>query len=365
MLLKLVVFVIAITGLGFLAMKFPKYKRVQLDGGYGERIVKLPNAIVVILIVILLVGISGHRGAGFQDTAEYIWAYGSLNENINESAEIFRENWGFWKLSLLVKNATDASSTWYLLTYAIITIGLIMWVFRKYSERFEITVFFFLVFGSYFQGMNAMRQCIASAIMFCGYRFFMNKKWLLFFALVAIAYTFHSSSLVMIPIYFFCHRPAWQPLATGVVVAVIFAFMFVPSFTNAIFSLLGDSSYSKYESLYGSNVVRPIIMSCICLFTFINREKLHEAFPQSDILVNILLVHTVMLFASTNSWVIARLTIFTDLYVEMLIPMIVISCFDKKNRSTCVAAMMIFFFAYHLYEYRGLSYYSMTLGIGV
>lgn len=357
-------FVVLITSLAFLAMKIPKYKQVQLEGGYGYRVVKLPNAIVVFVIAILLMGVSGHRGYSFQDTAEYIHAYNvALFDDINESAVFYKDNWLFWKLSLIIKNISNASPDWYLLIFAIITLGLMIRTFYKYSERFEITIFFFLVFGTYLVTMNAMRQCIASAIMFCGYKFFMNKKWFLFFGLVAIAYFFHPTSVVMIPIYFYCHRPAWQPLATGVIVAAVLALMFVPSFTQSIFSILGDSDYSKYGGASGSNIIRPLIMTAICVFAFVNRKRLHERFPQSDILVNILVVHTVILFASTNSWAIARLTFYTDLYVEMLVPMMMISCFDKKSRSTYVALIMIFFFAYHLYEYRIMDYYSVVLGI--
>ena len=360
----LLFFVALITGLAFLAMKIPKYKQIQLDGGYGYRIIKLPNAVIVFFIVILLSAISGHRGYAYQDTAEYTYAFSTaLFDNIEDSAVLFQDNWLFWKLSLIIKNISSSSEEWYLLIFALITIGLIIWTFYKHSERFDVSVFFFLVLGSYLVTMNALRQCVASAIMFCGYKFFMNKKWFFFFALVAIAYFFHPTAVVMIPIYFYCHRPAWQPLATGVVVAVILAFMFVPSFAQMVFSLLGDSGYSKYESLYGANIMRPLIMMVICVIAFINRKRLHQAFPQSDILVNMLVVHTVILFASTNSWVIARLAIYTDLYLMMLMPMIIIGCFDKKNRSFYSAVVMIFFLAYHVYEYREVQYYSTTLGI--
>ncbi|MBR5774606.1 MAG: EpsG family protein, partial [Clostridia bacterium] len=94
-----------------------------------------------------------------------------------------------------------------------------------------------------------------------------------------------------------------------------------------------------------------------------NRQRIHDAFPQSDVLVNMLVVHTVIMFASTNSWVIARLGIYTDLYVAMLIPMMVISCFRKENRSMAIAFLLLFFMAYHLYENRDLAYYSIILDI--
>lgn len=364
MLLELTIFVVVITGLAFVAMSFPKYKTVQLDGGYGQRVVKLPNMLIVILIAILLIGISGHRGLSYQDTGEYTYSYMyDLTSNYREKGGMFDGSELFWFIAAGVRKITDVNVSWFLLVFAILTIAPIVWAFYRYSERFEISIFLFLTLGSYIVSMNAMRQCVASAVMFCGYKLFMNKKWFFFFVLVGIGYFLHPTAVVMIPIYFYCHRPAWQPLATGVMVVIVLGLMFVPSFTQALFSLLGDSDYSKYEDLWGANIMRPLIMTVVCVFAFVNREKIHDAFPQSDVLVNMLLIHTVILFAATNSWVIARLAIYTDLYVQMLIPMIIIACFNKENRKIGVAMVIIFFLAYHLYEYRELDYYSKTLEI--
>lgn len=363
MILHLTVFVAVITAMAFMAMSFPKYKRVQLDGGLGYRTVKLPNALLVILIAVLLIGISGHRGRSYADTGEYVYSYMYDLTSGYMKKEAFASSQLFWLIAAGVRKVSGISSTWFLLVFAILTLVPIVWTFYKYSERFEISIFLFIVFGSYLVTMNAMRQCVASAVMFCGYKLFMNKRWFPFFVLVGIAYFLHPTAIVMIPIFFYCHRPAWQPLATGVIVAVVLALMFVPSFTQALFSILGDSDYSKYEDLWGANLMRPITMSAVCVFAFVNRRKIHEVFPQSDILVNMLVLHTVILFAATNSWVIARLSIYTDLYVEMLIPMMILACFNKENRNLVVVGVMIFFFAYHLYEYGNVEYYSKTLGI--
>lgn len=364
MLLQLIVFTLVITGLAFSAMSLPKYKRVQLDGGMGHRVVKLPNALIVILIAILLIGISGHRGYAYQDTGEYVYSYHyDLTSNYRQKGGMFDGSDLFWFIAASVREITNINDTWFLMVFAILTIAPIVWTFYRYSERFEISIFLFLTFGSYLVSMNAMRQCIASAVMFCGYKLFMNKRWLLFFILVGIGYFMHPTAVVMIPIFYYCHRPAWQPLATGIIVAIVLALMFVPSFAQMLFSMLGDSSYSQYENLSGANIFRPLIMLALCVFAFVNRQKLHDAFPQSDILVNMLVVHTVILFAATNSFVIARLSIYTDVYVAMLVPMLCIACFNKQNRRLGIALIMLFFMAYHLYEYRELDYYSKTLNI--
>ena len=97
MILQITVFVAAITALAFMAMSFPKYKRVQLDGGSGYRVVKLPNALLVVLIAILLIGISGHRGFSYQDTGEYVYSYVySLFDDIDKCVDLFKDNWLFW-----------------------------------------------------------------------------------------------------------------------------------------------------------------------------------------------------------------------------------------------------------------------------
>ncbi len=365
MILYLAIFVIAVTVFAFLAMRVPTYKRVQLDGGRGFRVVKLPNAIIVIIITVFLIAIVGHRGFSYQDTGSYVYMYNDfLPEGFKNGWNYADESAAFWGLAAAIKSWTNANPSWFLILFSIATIGFTVWTFYKYSERFDMTLFMYLTLGSYLLTMNAMRQCIASAIIFLGYRFFMEKRWFWFFFLVAIAFFFHPTSVIMIPIYFYCHRPAWQPIMTIATCLVVSALLLFPSATEAIFAILGESKYGQYESSVSTaNIARPLVMLVICVFAYINREKLRMAYPQSDVLVNVLVVHTVMLFAATNSWVFARLCIFTDLYVAMLVPMLVIACFEKKDRVIGIVFVMLFFMAYHLYEYRGIDYYSKTLGI--
>lgn len=365
MILYLAVFVIGITILAFLAMRSPTYKRVQLDGGYGFRVVKLPNAIIVIIIAVLLIAIAGHRGFSYQDTGSYVYMYRDfLPSGFVNGWKDSDESAAFWGIAAAIREWSGVNESWFLLIFSILTIGFVILTFYKYSERFEVTLFMYLTLGSYLLTMNAMRQCIASAIVFLGYRLFIDKRWVWFFLLVGIAYFFHPTSLIMIPIYFYCHRPAWQPIMTIVTCLAVLVLLFFPSATQAIFSLLGETKYSQYEtSASTANIARPLVMTAMCFFAYVKRDRLRAAYPYSDVLVNILIVHTVMLFAATNSWVFARLCIFTDLYVAMLVPMLIIAGFDKKDRTIGIVFVMLFFMAYHLYEYRGIEYYSKTLGI--
>lgn len=366
MILYLALFVIGVTAAAFLAMKAPTYKRVQLGDGYGYRVVKLPNAFLVILITVFLIAVAGHRGLSYQDTGSYVYQFRDfLPSGFMDAWNSVEESRAFWGLAGLVRSWTDVNMSWFLIIFSAITIGFIVFTFYRYSERFEITLFIFLTLGSYLVTMNAMRQCFASAIVFFGYKFFMDKRWFWFFTLVAIAYFFHPTSVIMIPIYFYCHRPAWQPVMTIITCLAVLALVLFPSVTEAIFSILGETKYSQYGTMANANIFRPLIMAALCGFAYINREKIRAAYPQSDILVNVLIVHTVMLFAATNSWIFARLCIFTDLYVAMLVPILIISCFEKRDRAVGVIFLMLFFLAYHLYEYRGINYYSVTLGINI
>ena len=364
--IEIFLFVMIVSFLAFLSVKAPRMKRVKTIGTEsGYTFVKLPNLILAFLVFAAFTVISGYRGFAFADTGSYTYTY------VNYLPSGFFEAWnnsvddspGFWAIAGLIKQLSNADAQIMLLVFAAVTIFLYIRVFYKYSERFDITVFLFITLGSFVVTMNAMRQCLASAIIFSGYKFLLNKKWFPFFILVGIAYFFHPTALIMIPVYIFCHRKPWAPLLTAALVVIMMVFTFVPSATNLIFGAMGDLKYSMYDTMEGANIGRGITMLVICYLAFRNRERLHDMFPHSDCLVNILIFHTLMLFAATSSWVFARLCIYTDVFVMMLIPMIIYASFKAQNRTISTVALVLFFLAYNMYEYGDLIYYSTVLGI--
>jgi len=74
---------------------------------------------------------------------------------------------------------------------------------RKYSLDFSLSTFIFICFPVFFfQSLSVIRQYMAIAIVFYGYRYIKERKILPYFALVFLATMFHKSAFLALPIYF-------------------------------------------------------------------------------------------------------------------------------------------------------------------
>lgn len=74
---------------------------------------------------------------------------------------------------------------------------------KKLSPTFYLSVFFFILFGFYYETANTVRQCAAMATILWGYGYLNNKKWIPFILLCVLAFMLHYSALFGIFILLF------------------------------------------------------------------------------------------------------------------------------------------------------------------
>lgn len=75
-------------------------------------------------------------------------------------------------------------------------------IMKKYSDNYLLSVIIYITFGSYTFFFNGLRQGIAIAITTYALPFMIKKKFIKFFLITALASTFHTSALIMLPFYF-------------------------------------------------------------------------------------------------------------------------------------------------------------------
>lgn len=78
-----------------------------------------------------------------------------------------------------------------------------LWIYSKF-KFFYLAAFLFLTYHNlYYQSFNVVRQfTAASIVLFATYYFVMKKKRLVFFLFVFLAFLWHKSAILSIPIYF-------------------------------------------------------------------------------------------------------------------------------------------------------------------
>ncbi len=132
----------------------------------------------------------------------------------------------------------------------IIVVSSISWIlFYSYicknsaSPSFSILVFFLTFF--YFRQYNGVRQMLAEAIILHGFRYIYERKFLKYCGVIAIAFCFHNTAIVLLPIYFL-YRIKLTPRMTGRIIVI----------TKAITSLM--VKYILPRMLVGTKYYRMI-----------------------------------------------------------------------------------------------------------
>lgn len=98
---------------------------------------------------------------------------------------------------------TQISAVLFFLVTSLITCVLSLWVYSRF-KNFYLAAFFFLTYTNlYLASFNLVRQFAASAlVLFATYYFVMKKKNPLFFVFVFLAFLWHKSAILCVPIYF-------------------------------------------------------------------------------------------------------------------------------------------------------------------
>lgn len=224
-----------------------------------------PNKFFYIVAVLILIFVAGLR-EGIGDT----WNYRNIFESAVPSVSFYLKQfntlseYGFWVTLAFIKQYISTDSQVFIFIYASITIGLISYTLYKNCDPAELGLYFFITMGGYLVVMNGMRQYLASAIIFSAFPLIKQKKWYLYFPIVYVASTIHSSAIIMIPLYFLLDKKAWG--STTILFLVVGVGLYVTYNVTGpmIADLLQETSYGHYgESLIsnegGANFIRAVV----------------------------------------------------------------------------------------------------------
>ena len=92
---------------------------------------------------------------------------------------------------------------WYIAIHSLIVIGVTGWFIYRNSDDVVLSSVMFITTNVWFMYMNIMRQALACSVCLIAVEVWKRKdikikRWILFFALVVLASTFHSSAVVFV-----------------------------------------------------------------------------------------------------------------------------------------------------------------------
>lgn len=99
---------------------------------------------------------------------------------------------------------TTFDSQFMIVLCSLLTVGLYVYAFKRFSENYSLSIFLFYGLYFYFISFNAIRSMLAVAVTLIAIKYLCEKNIFKYMLIIIIATVFfHTSAVIMIPFYFF------------------------------------------------------------------------------------------------------------------------------------------------------------------
>ena len=341
---------------GFLMSRLPKQTEV-VNGKEVERWSWLAGVLLVIPYIIW----AGFRG-DIGDTTPYRKAFIAMPSTLAglpKYIDTLTKDQGFSVLSILIKVIFGDSDIIYFLILAIIQMGCLVKVFRKYSCNYWLSIFLFIISTEYIGWMyNGIRQFIAATLIYAATDYLMEKKYVPLIGVILLAATIHASALLMIPIVFIIHGKAWNKKTVLCIILSIVVLFYVEQFTEILDELLAETQYTNVVSDWeefnddGTNPLRVLLYSIPMLLSIVGIRQIKELDdPVINMATNASIITTGLYLISmvTSGIFMGRLPIYVSLYsMCILLPWEIQNLFEEKSirlmEMMMVGCYIVFFY---------------------
>ena len=137
----------------------------------------------------------------------------------------------------------------YFAVLAFFEIYFVLLAFRNDRKIVPILLVLIVMGGYYFSWMNGIRQNIVACSFVFACKYIVDRKWKAYFIWVAIAYTMHTSALLLAPFYFLTYdKTIWNKtwVNIGIFIACVVIGM-TPTFVDNLTRLGGLLSFMGYD----------------------------------------------------------------------------------------------------------------------
>ena len=335
-----------------------------------NKITKRPEILLSIYVVVILIVISGARH-GIGDTYAYSYFYEIVGNrpNLTVAIEEGKESYepGFITF-LWILNQISKDPQLMVFACALVTNFLNIWTMRIYSKVFELETYMYITSGFYVVTMNGIRQALASAILFAATKYIIEGKFKRYLIVVLLAYTIHSSALIMIPVYFIVRCEAWSKITIKIIVIAAVALICLQPIMTKFFEASEGTKYEAYQDTMavegGASPIRTVISAIPVVLAYIYRDKLKKQWPESNVFVNMSLICLIISVFSMINWVFNRFNMYFQIYSFLVLPYIILNCFEKKQKGLVYFGFMVCYFIFFYFETamsQGVSYTSNYL----
>lgn len=356
-------YILILVWIGFVALasRFIKLTKKETVIGYDGEVERY-YWLFALIVIFPLIWMAGNRSL-FGDTTAYKIKFLSMPDSISgipNYLESINKDTGFSLVSCIIKLFVHDNVTLYFLIIAIFHGLSLLFVYRKYSPEYLVSIFLFIASADYISWMfNGIRQFTAVTLIFAATTLILKKKYLPVLLIVLLASTVHQSALLMIPFILIAYGKAWNKKTLLFVLLVLIAILFVGNFTDLLDESLSSTQYSNVVSEYkqmndeGTNPLRVLVYSIPSIIAFFGRKKIKETGSELlNFCTNMSIISSGMYIISmfTSGIFFGRLPIYFSLYNYILLPWEIKYLFSKDNQKWIWPVMIVAYLLFYYYQ---------------
>ena len=304
---------------------------------------KWQNQLLFVVCLILAVGAGLRDQLLWPDTDAYVISFVDYTPSLKDYSfgdkpYGYGEK-GFYFIGVLVKTFTNDPSL-YLVAVSLITFFFLFLDFKKYALYPFLGICAYL--ARFYVGRNLIqiRSALSYAIILLGIRYITKRDWKRYFAIVFVAYLFHESAVIAIPLYFisYINFKKWH-----VVLVTVIAFIIGGFFTETLQRYIIDTSQDlNVATTYTQGIFieralglkNPLIyFQVFLLFAYTFYEKrLKNVVPHYFTIRTAYMFSTFILIAFSMFTALSGRTSTMFATMEFVIIPSLINMFEKRNR---------------------------------
>lgn len=315
------------------------------------------------LLFCLLVFFCGLRGSFTTDYRSYADYFLKIRNGV-AWAEIlsFRRGFsmerGFVLLCKLI-GCLSSSPVFFFTVIGAATVAMYFFGIQKLSAMPVLSVLLFISVGDYYASYNLVRQILATALVFWGMSYFIEKKKLPFSACAIVAVLIHRTALVVFPLALLlnCKLSKKNLLIFGLSGVGVFALLpYIVQYTQRIFSSYSSYSYGMGEGTINAAIPQIGMLAFVAYSILLGNCDFDVDDRKNRMLINGAVFATILQLLGLRIYIVSRLAYYFKPFFWILIPNIIANYKEEWERRVVLVAISLFGIAFTWVTLSGTGY---------
>lgn len=318
--------------------------KISVRSTYNHSKIALQLFVLSIAILIFVAGFRYYVGTDFGGYYNGYQRY--ANEFMDKLIEFDEPGFAFISWITVLIGGNGATT---IFLSSLITITLFSITIYKYSDNLLFAILLYIFLGCWHGGFNGIRQYLAAAIVFFGFKYLIKRELLKYLICIFIAFLFHASASVMILAYFIAHRKVnFSNIMILVVASIVALYSFDKLLEIAGFILDNEYQLSNDYITNSVNILRvlaAVAPSVLFLIMYYGKNLT----DYQNLCINLLIMNAVIWVSTSNSTYLARAGIYTAPFLIIAIPEL-LKGLTRKNRITITLIIILAYVYFWWYE---------------